>query len=85
MATKTISISEDAYKRLASLKKGNESFSVVIKRITGGSALSKIQGLLSKEQTDISEKEIKRARKEHSRMRERKIKTLVGELKEWSA
>jgi predicted CopG family antitoxin len=34
MGTKTISIDDEAYKRLKQQKKGNESFSDVVKRIT---------------------------------------------------
>ena len=74
MATRTISISEDAYKRLASLKRDNESFSLVIKRITGGSALSKIQGILSRESADKLEEEIKKRAKVIKWMSRKKIK-----------
>ncbi len=80
MGTKTISITDDAYKRLASLKKSNESFSLVIQRITGKSLLSNIQGILSKESADRLEEAIKKRREEHRKMRELRIKKLKEEF-----
>ena len=53
MATKTISITEDAYERLNSIKYNNESFSEVIKRVTSQISLIKLAGLLSKESVNI--------------------------------
>lgn len=35
VATKTLSITDDAYQRLRSMKRDNESFSQVIQRLTG--------------------------------------------------
>ena len=81
MGTRTISIDDDAYKRLASLKKDNESFSIVIKRVTSGNSLSLIQGILSKESADKMEKAIMRSRKEQRKMREQRIKKIQKQLK----
>lgn len=48
MTTKTITLSEEAYTRLRSLKKDNESFSDVINRITGKVLLLELAGILDK-------------------------------------
>ncbi|MFA5943332.1 MAG: antitoxin VapB family protein [Candidatus Thermoplasmatota archaeon] len=44
MGTKTLSISDDAYQRLRDLKRGNESFSQVIQRLTGRQDLLRFAG-----------------------------------------
>ena len=48
MATKTLTITEDAYGRLAALKEEDESFSDVITKITGKVSLLSIAGILTK-------------------------------------
>lgn len=58
MATKNISITEEAYDRLASLRKDNESFSEIIKRITHARDLIQFAGILSKRSADDLEKTI---------------------------
>jgi predicted CopG family antitoxin len=47
MSIKNISITEDAYARLAALKRPNESFSQVIKRITERRSILELAGILS--------------------------------------
>lgn len=47
MGTKTLSISDDAYRRLRDAKVGNESFSQVIQRLTGRRDLSRFVGCIS--------------------------------------
>lgn len=47
MATKNISITEAAYRRLASMKREHESFSLVINRLTGTHTLLELAGSLS--------------------------------------
>ena len=62
MATKNISISEEAYKRLENLKHPNESFSVVISRLTGKRPLIDLFGVLCEEEADRLESNIRRVR-----------------------
>lgn len=64
MGTKNISISEEAYRRLASLKLPNESFSVVITRLTGKRSLADLFGVLSDEEASCLERDFKKMRRE---------------------
>ena len=59
MATKTISITEDAYGRLAAMKDMHESFSDVILRTTKKVPLSSFAGALSSDTINKLEKRIK--------------------------
>lgn len=78
MGTKTLTITEDAYARLAAFKDETESFSDVIAKITGKVSLLSIAGILSEEEAVALERKIKRVRKE-SRNR---LKRIAGELTE---
>lgn len=73
MATKTLTITEDAYERLASLKTEDESFSEVINRVTGKVSLLSIAGILTEDEADALEKRIKEIRK-RSRSRMKRIR-----------
>lgn len=84
MATKTISITENAYKILERNKKENESFSKVIVREMGGKGnvkkLREFYGVLSKEAGDALEKSILESRKLHREMHKKRIARLKAEL-----
>ena len=74
MATKNISITEEAYRRLANLRRKNESFSEIIIEMTGKRAkLREFHGILSKETADAIEKSIAKARKLHNTLNKNKI------------
>lgn len=64
MATKTITITTDAYQILSSRKHEHESFSDVIKKMgtSGNKALLKLVGLLSPEQVGHMQKVIAEGR-----------------------
>lgn len=83
MATKTISITEEAYKRLASLRRANESFSEIIVSIVKKKKpkLREFFGVLSKDASDRLEGTIKDGRREHAKMHERRHKKLMQEFK----
>ena len=72
MATKNISITEEAYDRLATLREGNESFSEIIKRITHARDLMQFAGILSTRTADELERNVAWLRKENNKnLRER--------------
>ena len=50
MTTKTITITEEAYNLLKNTKEGNESFTEAIIKIAKKDPLSKLAGILSKEE-----------------------------------
>jgi predicted CopG family antitoxin len=76
MGVKTISVSDEAYARLKSLKKAGESFSDVINRLTSRKRLSEIAGALNDEDVDVIESAIASIR---SRSRDRTA-NLVKEM-----
>ncbi len=64
MAVKTITITEDAYRKLVRLKRGNESFSEAINRVLGGPSALQLEGLLDSFPEDEVEARIRAARRE---------------------
>lgn len=67
MATKSITITEDAYSRLAMLKQENESFSDVINRIVPRRSLLELAGILTDKEGEDLKKIIAKSRKRMKR------------------
>ena len=67
MGTKNISISEEAYERLAALKGPNESFTEVVNRLTKKRSILELAGILTESEGDEIRGEIKKLRKESRR------------------
>ena len=63
MAVKTITITEDAYSSLAALKETGESFSDVVRRLTGKHSLLELEGLLTEKEASVLEEAIRKTRK----------------------
>ncbi len=68
MATKTISITREAYDRLRSRKGPHESFSDVVLRLTERRPLAEYAGMLSKSSVRAIREAIEEARRERRRL-----------------
>jgi predicted CopG family antitoxin len=64
MGTKTISLADDAYERLKRLKREDERFSDVVRRLTGDVTLSEYYGVLD-EETAAKLESVIESRREH--------------------
>ena len=76
MTTKCITITSEAYERLASLKEKKESFSDVINKITNKRSLFELIGLLSDTTADELEKNIKEINKRMRKELDQTVKEL---------
>ena len=73
MVTKTLTITKDAYERLKMLKKPDESFSKVIKRITEDKQdIMRFAGILS----DLSDKDFEEMKQSIRELRKRSVSRL---------
>ena len=80
MTTKTITVTEDAYEALKSLKGEKESFSDTILRVAKRKPLSYFFGVLGKESGDRFEKAIMEMRKIRSESHEKRIERIRKEM-----
>lgn len=62
MATKTVSLDEEAYERLKARKREGESFSDVVKRLAGERSWREVTGILDEEEADALEAAIEEGR-----------------------
>ncbi len=63
MATKCITITNEAYEKLAAQKQGKESFSDVINRIIPSRSLLELAGILTIKEADEMKKYLQESRK----------------------
>ncbi len=82
MVTKTITVTEEAYRALSSLKDPRESFSETLVRVSKRKSLDYFYGVLSKKTGEKLEKAVKESRKERNKVRENRMKRIVRELRE---
>lgn len=63
MGTKTLTITNEAYERLAAFKEKKESFSDVVNKLTSRTSLLSLVGVLSKEEAGELRKNVIETRK----------------------
>lgn len=82
MATKTITVTEDAYEVLKSLKDTGESFSKTIKRLAGKKSLIDFAGILTNEEADELERNIKEGRRMRNAAHQKRMRRIMKDLGE---
>ena len=81
MATKNISLTEEAYNRLRMIGRENESFSEIVVRITKKSDIDDYVGILSNEAANELEANIKRLREKHRVSHKVRMQKIIKELR----
>ncbi len=81
MATKNISITAEAYDRLATLRRGSESFSEIINRITHARDIMQFAGILSTKSADALERQVAEQRDRYNKNLNERIGRLRKHMK----
>jgi predicted CopG family antitoxin len=82
MGTKTISLADDAYEKLKRHKREDESFSDVVRRLTGGVELSEYYGRLDEETVTQIEQAIDTRRERRSDTHRKRVEDVADRLGE---
>ncbi|MEY7851593.1 antitoxin VapB family protein [Natrarchaeobius sp. A-rgal3] len=82
MGTKTISLADDAYEKLKAHKREGESFSDVVRRLTGGVTLAEYHGALEEETADELAAIVDHRREERADTHRERVAEFVDELDE---
>lgn len=77
MPFRTIGLAEDAYIRLQAAKRTGESFSDVVRRLTGASALLDLAGTMPREAADTIRAAIQRGREREDRARRGRVERML--------
>lgn len=77
MPTRTIGLSEDAYQRLAAAKQEGESFSDVVRRLTGATLLMKLAGTMDPETAHGYRRAIAAGRRRENAARTRRSRRML--------
>lgn len=80
MGTKTISLADDAYEKLKAHKREGESFSDVVRRLTGEVSISEYHGVLDDETADELERVLNERREARSRAHRSRVSDIADEL-----
>lgn len=75
--SKSIRLSEDAYKRLAAHKRADETFSDVVLRLAGERSLTEIAGILGDEEAEA----MREAVEERRERRDETLETVAEEMR----
>lgn len=75
--TKTIGLSDDAYERLAALKGEGESFSDVVRRLTGGPLLRELAGTMDEATAEHYRAAIEQARRRQDEERRSRVEGML--------
>lgn len=77
--TKTIGLSDDAYDRLAACKEEDESFSEVVRRLTGGPLLRELAGTMDEDTAEHYRSAIDQARRRQDEERRSRIEGMLDD------